>query len=385
MRWQPAVIPLLLAGLLAGGSCTESTGAGGQQPSDGPPGAVEVVWRVPIAGRDIGMVPAVDDELLFTVAHGITAYRVRDGHLSWQTPTGLVQSAPSKIIERAGRILIAEQSVHAFDSRTGEELWRFRPAETASLCQPAADDEAMYFGTGGLSHLVYAISLVNGQPLWQRDIGPEWPFAGWISGVAVSGDTVYVGATEDRTQNGHLTSGWIVALDRESGRILWRHASGAGDTIRSVNGAPVVHGDFVIASDAFGNSFYAVNRFSGREAWRIPGRPNLEGPTASPVVKNDRVYVGSGDTFVYAADIRSGRLLWQSSHERSSILYLAVCGSAIFAQEEGVEVFDLNTGAWRQTLLNADDDFITSGFATLGDSLIFAHGTSAVYALRCPK
>ncbi|HET7585658.1 MAG TPA: PQQ-binding-like beta-propeller repeat protein [Gemmatimonadaceae bacterium] len=365
------------------GSCTDADGPGTGSRETAMP---QIVWRTALAPSALPLGdPATDGERVFIQYRGITALRVSDGTQIWGTPPGTFALGALGIVERDGRVYVAEAAAHAFDAATGRELWRVQLVEDAALCIPAADDRALYFGTTGPQHIVYALNVENGHELWSTRLGPDWEFDGRITGVALSGDTLYVAANQDRSQNGFLVSAWLFALDRATGSILWSFVSGEGDERRALLSAPVVAGRLLIADDWLDNAIFAVDRFVHSEIWRVPGVPGFGGPLGVPVVRGDTVYRGSGDTFVYAADVQTGQLLWKSTHADGSIDHVTVCGSSVLAEEEAIEIFDRHTGTWKGTILNVDSDFITSGFATLGDTLVFASGPEAVYALRCPK
>ena len=125
-----------------------------------------------------------------------------------------------------------ETSTGPKDGGRGQVLWRIRSprpraAGTAPQdAQPAAaesavDDVALHVGTR--SHKVYALDVRTGSPLWTADIGPALTYPGFVEGISVSGDTVYVAGTRDLNQFGGLSAGVIAALDRRDGHMLWMY------------------------------------------------------------------------------------------------------------------------------------------------------------------
>lgn len=149
--------------------------------------------------------------------------------------------------------------------------------------------------------------------------GPKWSFktGGWvISSPAVSSDTVYVGS-DDR----HL-----YAIDRTSGTERWRFKTGA-----HVRSSPAISNGVIYFSSYDGN-VYALDAATGAEKWKFatdgerrfeaPGLHGMKPATqtipdfwdfyqSSPVVHDGVVYVGSGDTHVYALDGGTGELRWK--------------------------------------------------------------------------
>lgn len=366
---------VLPAGAWSVGSCSDPTGSRNPSP-------VPVLWRAPLGTRDGGIEqPAVDAERLYAVGGGITAYRTADGSVAWQLGTGRMLYAPANVVVHGARVFAAESLAYAFDAATGRELWRFAPVTNASIGRSAADDRAFYFGTGTTERRVYALDAAGGRLLWSTEIGPEWEYRGWVRGVAVSGDTVYAAAEQYRARNGYQSSGWLVALDRATGRVLWRYVSGAGDDAYNFAAAPAVAGKLVIASGYKGNRVVAVDRFTGQEVWRWEGDRSWAGSRDTPAVVDNTVYMGSGDTYVYALDLATGAVRWRTK-TAASVNALAVCGSAVFAQMDGVTVLDRASGRVRGTLYTGEEEFVTSGLAALPNR-VFMLGTKAAYALGC--
>lgn len=365
----------LLAIAWSTASCSAPTGTGDKSP-------VRELWRVPVAAPDGGVAqPDADDERLYAVGGGITAYRTRDGSVAWKT--GIVDGmvyAPANLVARGGRVFAAESLAYALDAATGRRLWQTTPVTNASIGRSAADERAFYFGTGTTARLVYALDATDGRVIWSTEIGPEWEFRGWVRGVAVSGDTVYAAAEQYRVQNGYQSSGWLVALDRHTGEVLWRFVSGAGADAYNFTAAPAVAGRLVIASGYKGNRIVAVDRFTGHEVWRFEGDRSWAGSSDTPVVVNNTVYVGSGDTFVYALDLATGAVRWRTK-TGGSVNALTLCGDAVYAQMLGLTVLDPANGRIRGVRYT-EDEFITSGLVAVADR-VFMLGNKAVYALNC--
>lgn len=149
--------------------------------------------------------------------------------------------------------------------------------------------------------------------------GPKWIFkAGGpiVTSPAVAKGVVYIGAMD-----GHL-----YAIDQETGKEKWNFKSRmpiasspaiAGDTLYFVSGA----GSLAALDVATGKPKWVLpveyeRRF---EAKNLHGLPPAEQtiPDAwdlflsSPAVANGKVYFGSGDGNLYAADAETGTLQWK--------------------------------------------------------------------------
>ena len=344
------------------------------------PGDVQMIWRTSIATGGSGphSTPATDGERLFAeVGRTIQAFDVRSGALIWSVPRP--PNSPANVVVRDGRVFAAGSSILALDAASGRELWQFKPDTTATFGRITVDDYAVYIGTA--SHRVYALSTTDGTALWSVDIGPEWNYPSVVRGISVSGDTLYIGAEQWRAQNGYIASGWLVALNRYTGAVLWRYSIGSGNERRNVASQPTVAGRLLLASDHFGSSFFAVDRFTGEEVWRVNGDLGFFGPVDPPRVVGDVAYAGSSDTFVYAVALDTGRELWKT-RVPASIRAYATCGDRVFANYQGVAVLDRRTGKLLNTMYDRNEEFTTSGFA-VHDGRVFVLGTKAVYAFSC--
>lgn len=321
--------------------------------------------------------PVTDGERVYAIAGGMVTFSAHTGEIVWTHR--LVRYVPRNPVLRNGRLFAAEQVAFALDAATGRELWRFTPDADGALGESTGDERAFYFGTG--THRVYALDAATGSLLWSTDVGPDWQYTGTVLGVSVSGDTVYAGVRQYNAENGYISTGWIVALDRTTGKELWRYRNGSGNDIRSISAAPTVAGRLLLASDLHGASFFAVDRFTGQEVWRVKGAPGYVGPHESPVAVGDVAYLASNDTYVYAVELQTGRVIWKTKTPASNHAF-AVCGERIFVTWQGLSVLDRRTG---RTIYQSDeetDEWPQSGFAVHGNR-VFVLGNRAAYAYRC--
>lgn len=337
-----------------------------------------VVWRADKQSRRLSLgLPAADANRVYAVLEGLSAYSTRDGSLLWRTP--LDTYAPRNVSLGGGRVYAAELTVFAIDPATGGILWRFRPDSNASLGRSVYHSGGLFFGTS--SHRVYGLDAATGREMWRTDIGPEWQYGGTVRGMTASGDTVYAGAEQRRAENGYIGSGWLVALDRATGRILWRFSSGTGLDRHGVSASPVVAGRLLLANDVFSNAIFAVDRFTGQEVWRLRGDPGFVGVFESPVVRGDTVYAASGDTHAFAAELATGRLLWRTQLPAANEAW-ALCGGTLMVNYYGIAVLDTRSGRVLQHVLEGDEEFPTSAFAVHGQRA-YVLGNNHIHALRC--
>ena len=216
--------------------------------------------------------------------------------------------------------------VYALDAEDGTVVWRRKARESVpheshyldssyACGSPLTDGERLYahFGSNG----TYAFSL-DGEPLWQVDLGDMTTRRGFGEGSspALAGERLIVNWD-------HEGESFIVALDRATGRELWRSERPGEVTSWSTPlFVPHESGDQVIVSSTGRSRGYDAE--TGRELWSLSGMTVNQIPT--PLRLDDVVFLASGyrGSMIQAVDLDraegalegSSAVLWQ--HERDT-------------------------------------------------------------------
>jgi len=183
--------------------------------------------------------------------------------------------------------------VLAIDRKSGETIWRrvvheaqpregVHPTNSWASASLTTDGEHLvsFFGSRGL----YVLDM-EGELLWQKDLGEMETRRGWGEGAspALHGDRIVVNWD-------HEGQSFIVALDLDSGRELWRRQR---DEVSTWFTPLVVETDGatqVVTTGA--EHVQAYDLESGATLWSGPGLTLNAIPT--PVAANGRVYLTSG-------------------------------------------------------------------------------------------
>jgi outer membrane protein assembly factor BamB len=136
------------------------------------------------------------------------------------------------------------------------------------------------------------------------------------SSPAIAASMVYVGSAD----------GNLYAIDLHSGTKKWKFAAHS-----RITSSPAVAGG-VVYFGAFDGNLYAVNATDGQLIWKFqtagerryagthlhgsqPAAEMMPDPfdfyLSSPVVWNDAIFFGSGDSNIYALSAASGNLIWK--------------------------------------------------------------------------
>ena len=347
------------------------------------PQAGDVLWRVPFAVESqewLGIPAASGDLVYFDIDNSIRAYEVSSGREVWKTPirTILVPESQNLVVS-SGLLIVADPTgVIALDAVTGVRQWKVSPDDSVIQAFGAADESAYYIGTRGQN--VHALRLPTGTVAWSTHLsGPDWVKAN-VMGVAVSGDTVYASGVIRRTIGIKPRDIFIIALDRSSGRELWRYETDyGGDHV--LYAAPLVTSDFVIMADERERVVFALDRWTHTRRWAVYTDSLWGGPTMIPDAKDGVVYFGSSDQYIYAVSLNTGALLWKTKTV-ASITHVVACRDHVFGNNQGVEVLDRRTGRKLREIIATPDEFPTSHYLVLDDRIVVS-GVLGVYAIRC--
>jgi outer membrane protein assembly factor BamB len=203
-----------------------------------------------------------------------------------------------------GRMFVAQQRgpFHALSARTGEEFWQ-KDFGRCAASSPTVDTERRVVfqaymhpvqcpqDAPGADGFVVALDVNTGKELWRFRAGPVES-----SPLLVKG-TLYFGSWDHK----------VYAVDARTGRERWSY-----ETSDQVNtSAAYGDGTVFIANDA--GEIYALGARSGKRRWRSGSEAQFgsrEFFYATPTFAYDRVYIGNTDGTVYAYGARTGKLRW---------------------------------------------------------------------------
>jgi len=323
--------------------------------------------------------PAVDAGLVFIEdAEKVMALDAETGTVRWSravrhNPVGAAQL----LLAQAGRVFVSEvDSILALSQADGHTLWKVIPDSSAARAYPSADENTYYTGQAG-KPIVYAIDIASGSVKWKINVGPDWQFRAFVDGTAVSGDTLYVTVERWLAVNGYISSGLVVALDRNDGHQLWRY-----ETETQTNGfqnPPVVAGRTLVINDPIGKRFFALDRFTQQLLWHVTS--NINGSISTPVVVGIDVFVGSADSFVYDVDLLTGAIKWTQG-TGGSISGTTFCQGSVFINNYSIERRDPKAGGKLTGYVHSNGALFTSQLATDGQRIFFT-GYDGAYGTKC--
>ena len=184
-----------------------------------------------------------------------------------------------------------ELATLALSVESGEILWKRiaptsnieefnRSTGNAAQATPACDDERLYVFFGSYGLICYDL---EGNRLWEQKMGPFHDDYGSASSPVLIDDKVII--LQD-----HDVDSFLMALDRKSGRVLWK--SRRPDAVRSYS-TPAVwtrngRKELLVAGAL---ELAGYNPSDGKRLWWVNGLARIVIPT--PVPSGDRIYMAS--------------------------------------------------------------------------------------------
>ncbi|MGA2871087.1 MAG: PQQ-binding-like beta-propeller repeat protein, partial [Verrucomicrobiota bacterium] len=226
---------------------------------------------------------------------------------------------------------------YALDAQTGTTRWTF-PIRSEGIGAPLVTDEAVYFLTG--TNSAYALNPETGSQIW---------FYNRQDSNAIT----IRGASEPTIYNGRVyigfSDGYLVALDKTKGVMIWEKQLSTGQRFRDVDSKPVVE-DGKIYVSSYDGQLFCLNADSGQTVWT-----HDDGGFLPVTIVGGTVYYSTSSRKMQAIEKETGKVIWsvdlantvgsQPTFYRGLILFGEWSGKlrAIDARN-GEAVISFNTG-----------------------------------------
>ncbi len=200
-----------------------------------------------------------------------------DGTLKWKFSANVEGSPYASPFAFDDKIFFSAGNRLFCLSESGIELWNFT-TDSKITNSPVVGDNKIFFST---ERSFYALNL-NGEIIWKRS------FNGTISNAVLSGGLVCLGG-----KNG------ISCFNSTDGDLVWEFP-----TEGKVDSTPAIHeGRIYFATNTQYGTLYALNLSSGELLWfyRLvpPSRDVFYNIMASPVIAEEKLFIGADSGFVY--------------------------------------------------------------------------------------
>lgn len=247
------------------------------------------------------------------VTNSVTAQTADRKKWSFETG-GEIVSSPT-VSEDTVFIGSDDENIYAVDIKSGEQEWRFETHNSVRT-SPTVVDGTVFVGSGDYEDpergRLYAIDAATGDRYWTFEPTIETESSQSLSQASdneistpilssptVTDGTVFVGS--GGSEHGET----IYAVDAETGKEQWAHKTNA-----QVDSSPIVVDNKVFIG-SHDDTLYALHTKTGEEQWSTEiefTHWSLFGP--SPTVADGTVFIGSDDNTIYGMDIRTGNIEW---------------------------------------------------------------------------
>jgi outer membrane protein assembly factor BamB len=194
------------------------------------------------------------------------------------------------------------------DARTGKVLWRHaypcpldpKNFEGGPCATPTVAEGRVY--THSRRGDVFCLDAAKGTVIWSKnlnqELGLEIPNWGCASSVLIEGKLAVLNMGNAG-----------VALDKQSGKVVWVSAKTAGAYATPV---PLTIGRDRYLAIFSRQSLVLVKAADGREAWSYPWKTEYDVNAADPIVAGDQLFICSGYN-------RGGTLLKVTAHSAEKV------------------------------------------------------------------
>lgn len=222
-----------------------------------------------------------------------------------------------------GNVIIAGNlrgEIHLIDGMTGDGIG-VKDFGDAVFSPPVFDGGILYVPVSDDDGGLTAYDLREGSVLWKNKTGRI------ENALLLLEDRVIVSTVSDG----------ICAIDKKGGSILWRYRHGRGGGPTTGGSTPAGSGKMVLFGTEDGY-VTALNSDDGKPLWQIKAGENV---AASPVIKDNELFVGTLEGKMLSLDLSTGETVWMTEIGSAVHCAVAVGDSNIFAATASGEIVSL--------------------------------------------
>lgn len=226
---------------------------------------------------------------------GIVAYDRQNGSQLWRLNIENGVEGGAQVVGENLYFGAGDGLFYCVNVNTGKVLWTF-PVRAETLAAPTVENGVVYVLNG--ADVVFALDAATGKQLWlyNRQVTGNFSIRASTRPV-VSGESLFVG----------FSDGFIVALKKRDGGLLWEKKIGTAPRFRDVDSTPVVDGDSLYVA-SYDGTLYSLNASSGDVNWQLEEGAYVPVTLGSGAF-SDRLYYSTASSRILVLDKKSGKLL----------------------------------------------------------------------------
>jgi outer membrane protein assembly factor BamB len=340
----------------------------------------ENLWFTSLPGRStFARMAAGDGAFYLGFGDSVFAISDRDGDVLWRAKSPS-EFEPANLTYSGGLVFGAAAHAFALEASSGIERWSEPLPDLAALSSSAVGMGVFVVATSA-AH-IYAFDAQTGGSLWDVPVGIVSDFDVIPRTVRILGDVVFVGGIRNHNAEGGRAGAWLLALAIDDGQKLWLTEIGTANEFHSVHDGPVEANGRLLITDFYANTIHALDPASGSVLWSWQGQFPAVGAGWAPAVDEGSAYVASGDTYLYALDLETGRMRWRvrmQESQRTAVL----CGAHLVAGGFALSTHDPASGAMRDWLIPHGAAHAALGPPVLLDRVLAVAVDEGVRAFEC--
>jgi outer membrane protein assembly factor BamB len=239
--------------------------------------------------------PTIDQDRIYVGTHfgKLLCLNAISGETIWSFQAyGEVASTPAVY----GDTVIfgdSDGQVYSIRKQDGLVNWTYKVQGEALGRINVHQDKVLFTST---FNRLYALDARDGTWLWthQRNLPDAFSVRG-VSSPVTDGTNVYAG----------LADGYLIAVDIERGREVWKNLLVTGDRLVDVDTTPVLDGNRIFAA-AYDGTLYCLDKENGDVVWKMD-----RGGIHPVTIDADALYFSDSNGLVYRLDKESGKEVWQ--------------------------------------------------------------------------
>lgn len=258
----------------------------------------------------------------------IRRYDPADGHVLWNfTTDGEIDSSPTflrkewlpELAEDATLVGSQDGYLYCLAISDGKMLWKYQNPDQIRCFPTVIGDRIFVAGCDGALHQLDAVrgTLLRSTPL-------EAPTG---NAPAVLDSLLFVG-TEGRK---------LLAIDWRKGEIAWKYPSNDEAVSASIRSSVAIRSDLGVVATQ-NKTVHGFLPQSGEIVWQTSVRSRLE---ASPVLCENRIYLGGMDGRLYILDAFTGKLLHDDTLGGRIAAAVAIADGRLFVGNDNGQLFCL--------------------------------------------
>ena len=239
--------------------------------------------------------PVISDNTIFIGSGDGNLYAISsvDGKVLWKfAATAHIRSTPAVFY---GKVFFGDMNgyFYAVDSKTGKQVWSYEAHATKFVNDSFGYDRKGIVSSpvvignsivfGSRDGYMYDLNAETGKENWVFDYHITWV----ISSVATDGKAVYAGTSDGK---------YVNAIDLQTGKELWK------TNTHIVWSSPLLINDKIYVG-GYDGQLYCINKNTGaRMNSVLYSRGKIQ---SSPILAGNHLFVGSDDGFLYALESKA--------------------------------------------------------------------------------